>query len=131
VCQSYARAVDEFAPHTTLVAPAVASPVSHLNWISTLLAGPHHGLGVVSAHEYRYSACAVRRSPEYPTITRLLGEAATAGMADSLRPAIRLAHRAGFPFRLTELNSVTRGLDKGSQLVQVRLRAPRSLHLKV
>jgi hypothetical protein len=58
---------------------------------------------------YPYSACVPRVSPDYPSIGKILSEAATAGMAASLRPAITLTHAAGLPFRLTELNSVTCG----------------------
>jgi hypothetical protein len=39
----------------------------------------------------------------------VLSENATAGIARRLRPAIELAHGAGLPFRLTEINSVTCG----------------------
>jgi hypothetical protein len=58
---------------------------------------------------YPYSACVPRLSPDYPSIGKILSEAATAGLAASLRPAIALTHSAGLPFRLTELNSVTCG----------------------
>jgi hypothetical protein len=107
--ESYAQALAQVAPGVPLVAPAVAYPHTDLDWITSLLAGPHPGLGVVSAHEYPYSACAPSFSPDYPTIARLLSERATAGMAALLTPAIRTAHGAGLPFRLTEVNSVTCG----------------------
>jgi hypothetical protein len=106
---AYAEELATYAPHIPLLGPVVAYPVPHLNWLATLLAGPHPGLGIVSAHEYPYSACAEPGSPLYPTVGRLLSEQATAGMAQSLRPATQLAHREGFSFRLTELNSVTCG----------------------
>jgi hypothetical protein len=105
----YARVLRRFAPGVPLAAPVLAYPAQHLGWIATLLAGPHPGLGVVSAHEYPYSACASRLSASWPTIGRILSEHATAGIARLLRPAILLAHRAGLPFRLSELNSVTCG----------------------
>jgi hypothetical protein len=107
--QSYAQVLAKFAPGRSLVAPVVAYPVQHLTWIQTLLAGPHPDLGMVSAHMYPYSACAPPGSPSYPTVARLLSEPATAGMANSLRPAVELAHAAGYRFRLSELNSVTCG----------------------
>jgi hypothetical protein len=105
----YARALSQVAPHVPLLAPALANPYADLSWISTLLAGPHSGLGVISGHRYPYSACAFADSPEYATIDRVLSENATAGMAQTVRPAVRLAYQAGLPFRLTELNSVTCG----------------------
>jgi hypothetical protein len=106
---AYAQALAKFAPNIPLAAPVLAYPVAHLDWIASMLAIPHPGLGLVTAHEYPYSACAPPMSASYPTITRLLSTNATAGMAESLRPAIALAHGAGYPFRLTELNSVTCG----------------------
>jgi hypothetical protein len=116
------------APRVPLMAPAVANPVRDIDWISKLLANPHPGLGVVSGHRYPYSACVPRRSPRYPTIRRLVSERATAGMARQLIPAINLAHRAGLPFRLTEVNSVTCGGVRGvSNTFATALWAPDAL----
>lgn len=107
--RSYARVLARVAPGVPLLAPALALPHSNAGWISTLLAGPHPGLGVISVHRYPYSACAPVGSRRYPTINRILSEAASAGMAQGLRSAIAIAHRHGLPVRLTELNSVTCG----------------------
>jgi hypothetical protein len=109
IFESYAAMLAKFVPGVPLLGPVVAYPTWHLNWIRTFLAGPHPGLKVVTAHMYPYSACAPPGSAGYPTIGRLLSENATAGMARSLIPAVRLAHTAGLPFRLTEMNSVTCG----------------------
>jgi len=106
---SYARVLSRIAPHVPLLGPALSHPYADLSWISTLLAGPHPGLGEITAHRYPYSACASPHSPAYPTIDRVLSEKASAGLAQSVRPAVRLAHQAGLPFRLTEFNSVTCG----------------------
>jgi hypothetical protein len=116
--RSYAQSLAPIAPTVPLLGPAVANPVRDASWISNLIAATdlapgtgraagHSELGIVTAHRYPFSACARHRSPSYPTIARLLSERATAGMARSLRVAVALAHRAGLPFRLTELNSVT------------------------
>jgi len=105
----YARALALFAPQVPLAAPVVAYPTVHFDWLRMFMALPHPDLGLLSAHMYPYSACTVPGSPGYPSVAKLLSEAATTGMAQSLRPAIELAHRAGLPFRLTELNSVTCG----------------------
>jgi hypothetical protein len=72
------------------------------------MASAHPRLGIVSGHVYPYSACS-RRGATQPTIARVLSENASAGIAHRLRPAVVLAHRAGLPFRLTEINSVTCG----------------------
>jgi hypothetical protein len=47
------------------------------------------GLGSVSTHRYPLSACAKPGSRGYPTIARVLGERASAGMAHSGRTACR------------------------------------------
>ncbi len=102
-----AAAIRAVAPHVPLLGPALANPRANANWLARLLASHQPGLRVVSVHRYPYSACARRRSPSFPTIRRLLSQSATVGVAKSLGPALTLAHRAGLPLRLTELNSVT------------------------
>ncbi|MGH2914717.1 MAG: glycosyl hydrolase family 79 C-terminal domain-containing protein [Solirubrobacteraceae bacterium] len=107
---SYARSVGAAAPSVPLIGPALANPSRDVGWISQLLAREPSGLRIVSAHRYPLSACEHNRSSRYyPTIARLLGEFASAGVARSIEPALRAAQRAGLPFRLTELNSVTCG----------------------
>lgn len=107
--RSYSRVLTRISPRVGLAAPVVAYPALSLHWISALLDGPHPGLRLVTGHEYPYSACEPRSSPIYPTIARILSENATASMAATVKQAVVLAHRAGFPFRLTEANSVTCG----------------------
>ncbi len=106
---AYARVLTHVAPGVPLFAPALANPGADRSFISTLIASPHPGLRVISGHRYPYSGCTPPDTPQYPTFARLLGEQATAGMAASVRPAVLIAHRAGFPFELTEFNSVTCG----------------------
>jgi hypothetical protein len=125
---AYAHTLAEVAPRVPLVGPAAANPASDLSWISTLLASPRPRLGEVSGHAYPYSACARRHSPVYPTISRVLSENGSVGIANRLRPAIALAHRAGLPFRLTEINSVTCGGKPGvSDTFATALWAPDAL----
>jgi hypothetical protein len=77
---------------------------------------------------YPYSACAAPRQATYPTIPHVLSENASAGIAERLRPAIELSHRAGLPFRLTEINSVTCGGKRGvSDTFATALWAPDAL----
>ena len=108
---AYGQAVADAAPHPALFGPAVANPSREggRRWIRALLHGSHRYLRVITAHRYPYARCVFPGSPWYPTTNRILSEAATAGMAASVRPAVRLAHAAGFRFRLTEFNSVTCG----------------------
>jgi hypothetical protein len=107
----YGRAVERVVKDPPLLGPAVANPGARGGrlWIRALLRGSHRYLRVVTAHRYEYSRCGFPGSPWYPTVARILSEQATAGMAASVRPAVRMAHAAGLPFRLTEFNSVTCG----------------------
>jgi hypothetical protein len=125
---SYKHALARIAPSVPLVGPSVANPDLNAAWLSSLIAGEPHALGMVTAHRYPLSACKTRRSPRYPTIARLLSESTSAGMAHTVKDAVRLAHRAGLPFRLTELNSVTCGGRPGvSDTFATALWAPDAL----
>ncbi len=126
--RTYARTLAEVAPRAPLIGPVVANPNRHLSWVKALLSGPHRGLGAVSVHRYPYSACARKSSPAFPTVARLLSQKASLGVARSVAPAVRLAHRAGLPLRLTELNSVTCGGRPGvSNTFATALWAPDTL----
>lgn len=106
---SYARLLRRFAPGVPLLGPEIAHPVRHASWVSSLVARARADLGMVTAHQYPYTACTAPGSPTYPTIERVLSEHASAGTARSLAAVIGDAHRAGLPFLLTEVNSVTCG----------------------
>lgn len=110
---AYAAALAQNAPGVPLLGPALAHPMINKGWISSLIRAERPTLAVVSGHMYPYSACAKPNSRSYPTVARLLSERATAGMAAAVSPAVALAHEAGLPFRLTELNSVTCGGRNG------------------
>ena len=112
---SYARALAGAARGVPILGPAVANPSLDVNWVSSLLARQPRAVGIVTAHRYPLSQCAVAWSPRRPTIARVLSERSSAGMARSVRAAVMLAHRAGLKFRLTELNSVTCGGTSGRQ----------------
>jgi hypothetical protein len=106
---SYARALAAVVGGVPILGPAVANPSRDVSWVSKLLARKPRAVGMVTAHRYPLSQCAVAWSPRRPTIARVLSERSSAGMARSVRAAVVLAHRAGLKFRLTELNSVTCG----------------------
>jgi hypothetical protein len=104
----FASALHRIAPGVPLVGPAVSNPDRGLRWLTDLVHSDRRSLGLLTAHRYPLSACVRNpRSPVYPTIARLLSPAASAGMAESVAPAVALAHRSGLRFRLTEFNSVT------------------------
>ncbi len=105
----YARALARAAPGLPLIGPALSNPVLNIGWFKSLITHQRSRLLMVSAHQYPFSRCVPRRSRAYPSIGRILSERASAGIGHRLAPVIRLAHRAGLPLRLTELNSVTCG----------------------
>lgn len=126
--RSYARALGGVAPHVPLLGPAVANPQLDFGWLARLLSSQREDVAIATAHRYPFSACAGRGSPRYPTIARLLGEPASAGLADTVRGAVQLAHRVGLRFRLTEVNSVTcAGLANVSNSFATALWAPDTL----
>ena len=125
---AYARALSRVAPGVPILGPALANPHPDADWIASLIAGARRKLGAVSAHLYPLSACLPPSSPYYPTIPRVLGENASAALAYQVRAGVELARRAGVPFRLTELNSVTCGGRPGvSNTFATALWAPDAL----
>ena len=125
---AYSRRLAAVAPNIPLAGPALANPGVHTAWIARLLAGPHLRLGLVTAHRYPFGACSPPWARNHPTIARILSPRATAGIARSVEPGVVLAHRAGLPFRLTELNSVTCGGLRGvSNAFATALWAPDAL----
>jgi len=124
--RDYAEALEQVAPHTILAGPALANPVVHERWLTTLFAGAGHSLGLVTIHRYPYSACVHARAAA--TVAHLLSPAASTGMAAALRPDVQAAHDAGLPLRLTELNSVNCGGRPGvSDTFATALWAPDAL----
>lgn len=105
---AYARALTRAVGHVALLGPAIADPTD-LDWLSGLLTRDRRYLSELTAHRYPLSACQPTSSPRFPTIARLLSEQSSAGMAQTVREAVALAHLHGVEFRLTELNSVTCG----------------------
>jgi hypothetical protein len=106
---AYARVLGRIAPRVPLFAPALANPGHSLDFVRTLLAARSPALQGISGHRYPYSGCAFPGSRQYPTIPRVLSEEAATGMAESVKPVVQLAKRAGLKARLTEFNSVTCG----------------------
>jgi hypothetical protein len=126
--RSYATTLREVAPHLPLIGPALAEPRAHGRWVRALLAARPAGLSMISVHRYPYSACVRRRSASFPTIARILSPQASTLLAARLAPLAAAAHRAGLPFRLTELNSVTCGGRPGvSDTFATALWAPDTL----
>jgi hypothetical protein len=106
---AYADALARVGVRLPIGGPALSDP-TETEWLPSLIAAERSRLAFVSAHRYPFSACRTHRTaPDFPTISRLLGQGASAGLAHSVKAAVLIAHRAGLPFRLTEFNAVTCG----------------------
>jgi hypothetical protein len=126
--QRFSEALRRVAPGVPLLGPALANPLGHLAWLPPLLAAHLPDLRTVTIHRYLFSGCVGRSSHRYPTIAKLLRPASTVGMANSLSPAIGIAHSAGLPIRLTEMDSVDCGGRAGvSDTFATALWAPDAL----
>jgi hypothetical protein len=110
---SYAAALDQAGVHLPLGGPEISDPTL-TQWLTGLIPAEHGRLAFVTGHRYPLNACeGIRTASDYPTMHRLLANSSTRGLADSLQPAVAIAHRAGLPFSLDEFNSVTCGGTPG------------------
>jgi hypothetical protein len=108
--RAYAAALAAVDPRAMVAGPALANPLQHPRWVTTLIGGARRDLGIVTIHRYPYTGCPGRRGTRsYATLGRVLSPAASTGLAVGLRPLVDDAHDAGLPLRLTELNSVNCG----------------------
>ena len=107
----YARALAATVPGIPIGAPETIS--SNLSWLSATT-----GLGALNPqflaiHRYASSTCFAPSSPQYPTVPMLLGDRATAGLANTVEPATTFAHGERTELRLTEVNSISCGGNAG------------------
>jgi hypothetical protein len=101
----YDRDFDVFArslPDVALAGPSTGATT----WITNLsdFVGHVSHLGLVTIHGYPLKRCS--SSSPLPTISQLLVSSSSAGFADSLAQASRVAHAHGLPIRVDELNSI-------------------------
>jgi hypothetical protein len=93
-------------PHIPLAGPAVSGP----GWMRKLsgFIGHEPRLGMVTYHRYPLRACTTDASqPSFPTISHLLADSSSAGLANALAPFVAVARRHHLPFRLTEINTAS------------------------
>jgi hypothetical protein len=102
---TFADAIAARASPVRLQWPALARPWWRANLISEL-PSERDRFAVVSTHVYPYTVCA-GQSPPDPRA--LLTEWATASIASGFSDAVGAAHRAGFTYRMGEMNSVSCG----------------------
>jgi hypothetical protein len=102
-----AGAVRDAVPNARLVGPGFVTPkwVRHL---PAFVAGAR-GLGLVelTAHRYPLRRCHLPvGSPEWASLSHLLGDGAAAGSTRAVSPYLRLARRRRLSFRIAEMNSL-------------------------
>jgi Glycosyl hydrolase family 79 C-terminal beta domain len=107
--RAYEQALARVAPAVPVLGPAITRVPTDTDWLRAVLTGDHPQLGVLTGHRYPLGACAQPGQALYPTVPKLLSESVSAGLAQSVRPAVLLAHAAKRAFRLDEFNSVTCG----------------------
>ncbi|MGH2914126.1 MAG: glycosyl hydrolase family 79 C-terminal domain-containing protein [Solirubrobacteraceae bacterium] len=93
-------------PRVPLAGPAISGP----GWMRNLGRFVAHAprLSVVTYHRYPLRACVTDpRQPSFPSISNLLADSSSAGLAAPLAGYARVAHRHGLPFRVAEMNSAS------------------------
>ena len=89
-------------PRVPVAGPTTGGPWWEPDWPQFLQSEPQVKLATV--HRYPLHACSKRSSPIYPTVDNLLSPQASAGLAASTLPLMRLAHAHGIPLRIDEMN---------------------------
>jgi hypothetical protein len=100
-----ARALPRSVP---LAGPAVGS-ARYFRALGAFL-DANRRISLVTLHDYPTKRC-----PGGPPVTpaQLLSESASLGLAESLRPYVRIAHRHGLPVRVDEMNAISCGGQPG------------------
>jgi hypothetical protein len=105
----YTKQFSEWAkalPTMPLAGPATSGPAWMGKLGSFIAAEPQ--LKLVTYHRYPLRACVTDpTSPQYPSITNLLADGSSSGLAQGLASYVRVAHAKGLPFRVAEMNSAS------------------------
>jgi hypothetical protein len=105
-------ALPHVQPTWSLAGPALAAnqdPDPAGMWTTTMgtFLRSEPAVAELTVHRYPLKRCFFSRgSPQDPTIPHLLSEYATTGLADGVKPWVRLARAQGRTVRVDELNSV-------------------------
>ena len=90
-----------------LAGPAVSGP-SWMGKLGKLISAERRSLKLVTYHRYPLRACITDPSASgFPSITSLLADSSSSGLAQGLAPFVSVAHSHRLPFRLTEINSAS------------------------
>jgi hypothetical protein len=107
----YARALRARLGAITIGAPDITRPNGP--WLTDLANLGTLRPGFLAIHRYGASGCFAAGSPSYPTISNLLSNVNSDGLAASVAPWVRYAHARGMGLRVSEINSVSCGHDTG------------------
>lgn len=108
---SYAKALKAALPHVPLGGPETISDKPQ--WLSAIEGLGRLDPGFLTIHRYASSNCWPTTSPFYPTIPLILGPSATKGLASTVQQGVGYAHGLHQQLRLTEVNSISCGGNKG------------------
>jgi hypothetical protein len=95
-------------PRVPLAEPATGAP----KWFPDTgrLLATHPRVRLITLHRYPLQQCFTRPAePNYPTIAHLLSDFSSRGQADSVRAAVRMAHRRHVPLRIDEMSTISCG----------------------
>jgi hypothetical protein len=91
-------------------APLAGPAFAELTWLSGLnqLIAAEPKLRLVTMHRYPLRGCTTNPiTPGFASIPTLLADSSSSGMAQTLAPYVKVAHDAGLPFRVAEMNSAS------------------------
>ena len=101
----YANLLHRHLPSLTLAGPELSMPTAP--WLESLLANDAGQVGLATEHYYAYNACATAGSSGYPALHKYFRATNIGQATAAIAVAVRAAHSAGLPYRLTELGSST------------------------
>lgn len=107
----YARALRAGLGGVTIGAPDITRPI--LPWLRELTHLGRLNPGFLAIHRYGASGCFAPTSSAYPTVSNLLLNANAEGLATSVAPWVPYAHARHMGLRVSEINSVSCGHDRG------------------
>lgn len=110
--------VQDFSKITTVIPrdlPLAGPTVGIHTWFPGLpeFLAANRRVRVVTLHRYPLQSFVSPASPVYPSVSNLLSDAASRGLADSIAPYVRVAHAHHLPLRIDEMNTVSAGQAPG------------------
>jgi len=98
-------------PWGPLAGPSIGIP-TWLPHLSEFLAAEPR-LGMVTLHRYPLQNYLPPSSPKSPSVSHLLSETSSQGLAAAIAPSVRVAHHHHLPLRVDELNNISAGQAPG------------------